>query len=220
MMYSCVAPPRNVAYRWSMVCASSSRRAETTFFSCLGSTFGMRAICCSPRADVIQKFRVLLLQLCRRRSEWICSTTWAVATPGAHGAGRLPSRSERGRYRPKIFRPFRPFLVSVSDYLRSFLRHLAASSGNLANKPNQIPSSSPLPSRRLPLTLVPFSMGIFGNYCAHAAYSLKDRKSESSGDRKSVGRIHRWLHPSRFPLNALVDRETLLTTHHTKTSET
>jgi hypothetical protein len=28
--------------------------AETTFFSCLGSTFGIRAMFCSPVADVIK----------------------------------------------------------------------------------------------------------------------------------------------------------------------
>src|SRR5258707_292723 len=121
MMYSCVAPPRKAAYRWSMVCASSSRRAETTFFSCLGSTFGIRAIFCCTIADVIQSSRLLLLHLCRRRSEEICWTTWAVATPGAEGVGRLPSRSKWGRYRPKNGFLLRPFLRSVAGHLDSFL---------------------------------------------------------------------------------------------------
>src|SRR6266478_4196072 len=121
MMYSCVAPPRKAAYRWSIVCASSSRRAETTFFSCLGSTFGIRAILSSPVLLVIQIGRVFSLQLCRRRSEEICWASWAVATPGAEGVGRLPCRSKWGRYRPKNGFLLRPFLRSVAGYLRSFL---------------------------------------------------------------------------------------------------
>src|SRR6266849_2409723 len=104
-----------------MVCASSSRRAETTFFSCLGSTFGIRAISSSPLLLLIQSRCALCLQLCRRRSEEICWTTWAVATPGAEGAGRLSSRSKWGRYRPKNGFLLRPFLRPVPGYLGSFL---------------------------------------------------------------------------------------------------
>jgi len=61
------------------------------------------------------------MQLCRRRSEEVCWTTWAVATPGAEGVGRLPCRSKWGRYRPKNGFLTRPFLRSVAGYLDSFL---------------------------------------------------------------------------------------------------
>ena len=55
----------------------------------------------SPMIAVIRSCRVVSLQLCRRRSEEVCWTTWAVATPGAEGVGRLLCRSKWGRYRPK-----------------------------------------------------------------------------------------------------------------------
>ena len=44
----------------------------------------------------------------------------AVATPGAKGVGRLPSRSERGRYRPKNGFLWCPFLRSVAGYVPCF----------------------------------------------------------------------------------------------------
>src|SRR5579859_529999 len=44
MTYSCVAFLRKAAQRWSLGWVSSSRRADTTLFSCIGSTFGIRAI--------------------------------------------------------------------------------------------------------------------------------------------------------------------------------
>src|SRR5580704_111498 len=120
-----------------MVCASSSRRAETTFFSCLGSTFGIRAIFCPPRADLIQSFRLLLLQLCRRRSEEICWTTWAVATPDARGVVRLKSRSKWGRYRPKSCSLLAPFPRSFLSHLLCFWLVVLAAVENLAAKPNE-----------------------------------------------------------------------------------
>src|SRR5258708_26652996 len=142
-----------------MVCASSSRRAETTFFSCLGSTFGIRAIFCSPVSDVIQNSLLLLRQLCRRRSEELCWTTWAVATPGAGGVGRLKSRSKWGRYRPKFGVLRVPLRYSVAAHLFLFLPLLLAANRNLAANPYEkslrdlcaSPKHPFVPPRTLPL---------------------------------------------------------------------
>src|SRR6266851_7112528 len=157
MMYSCVAPPRKAAYRWSIVCASSSRRAETTFFSCLGSTFGIRAIFLSPLLLVIQTGWVFSQQLCRRRSEEICWTAWAVATPGAEGVGRLPSRSKWGRYRPKFGFLLARLRCSVAGHLLLFLPLLLAATGNLAANPHQKPLRDLFASRKHPFTSPPKS---------------------------------------------------------------
>src|SRR5882762_2823753 len=102
---------------------------------------------CSPVADVIQNSCLLLQHLCRRRSEELCWTTWAVATPGAKGVGRLPSRSKWGRYRPKNGFLLAPFLRSVAAYLDSFL----APSGHNHRKTGRISRpKTPLPSLGVP----------------------------------------------------------------------
>src|SRR5260370_21103392 len=132
------------------MCASSSRRAETTFFSCFGSTFGIRAIFSSPLLLVIQTGWVFSLQLRRRRSEEICWTTWAVATPGAEGVGRLPCRSKWGRYRPKFGLLLSPFRCSVAAHLFLFLPLLVAATGNLAAYPLEKPFRCLGPSRKHP----------------------------------------------------------------------
>src|SRR6267143_4172482 len=142
-----------------MVCASSSRRAETTFFSCLGSTFGIRAIFSSPLLLLIQSRWVLCLQLCRRRSEEFCWTTWAVATPEAEGVGRLPSRAKWGRYRPKFGVLLVPLRCSVAAHLFLFLPLLLAANRNVAANPYEkslrdlcaSPKHPFVPPRTLPL---------------------------------------------------------------------
>src|SRR5216684_3709827 len=153
MMYSCVAPPRKAAYRWSIVCASSSRRAETTFFSCLGSTFGIRAISSSPLLLVIQS----RWALCRQRSEELCWTTWAVATPGDEGVGRLKSRSKWGRYRPKFGFLLARLRCSVAGHLLLFLPLLPAANGNLAANPHEKPLRDLCASRKRPFAPPPNS---------------------------------------------------------------
>jgi hypothetical protein len=77
---------------------------------------------CSPMADVIQTCWLFLPQLCCRRIFEICWTTWAVATPGAEGVGRLTSRSKWGRYRPKGFFFLASLRFPVTGYCVGFLR--------------------------------------------------------------------------------------------------
>src|SRR5450432_210145 len=74
---------------------------------------------------------MLLLLLCRRRSEEVCWTTWAVATPGAEGVGRLPSRSKWGRYRPKNGFLFVPLWTLRRRYAVFSLQLRFAASGKL-----------------------------------------------------------------------------------------
>ena len=67
----------------------------------------------------------------------MCWTTWAVATPGALGGGRLPSRSKWGRYRPEtVFSPTR-FECSVAGYVLLLSSVWCAAMGNLPAKPNE-----------------------------------------------------------------------------------
>src|SRR5882762_6387100 len=75
------------------------------------------------------------MPLCRRRSEEVWWTTWAVATPDAEGVGRLSSRSKWGRYRPKFGPLLAPLRCSVAAHLFVFLPLLLAASGNLAANP-------------------------------------------------------------------------------------
>lgn len=78
---------------------------------------------------------MLLLQLCRRQSEEVCSTTRAVATPGARGVGRLPSRSKWGRYRPKTVFSLGCSETSVAGDLPHFLAVENTACGKLAETP-------------------------------------------------------------------------------------
>jgi hypothetical protein len=93
----------------------------------------------SPLPLVIQDCWVFCLQLCRRRSEEFCWTTWAVATPVAEGVGRLASRTKRGRYRPKFDFLLAPLRCSVAGYLLLFLSFLLAANGILAANPEGKP---------------------------------------------------------------------------------
>src|SRR5260370_34445542 len=79
------------------------------------------AICCFLCLCCFNFGGLRLLQLCRRRSEEVCWTHWAVATPGAEGVGRLPSRSKWGRYRPKTVFSLVPFECSVAEFTEQFL---------------------------------------------------------------------------------------------------
>src|SRR5216683_6820836 len=175
-----------------MVCASSSRRAETTFFSCLGSTFGIRAIFCSPVTDVIQNSSLLLRQLCRRRSEELCWTTWAVATPGAGGVGRLKSRSKWGRYRPKFGFLLARLRRSVAGHLLLFLPLLLVPTGNLAANPHEKPLRDLFASRKHPFAsppksslVAPISLNSW-QFAPHASEICTDRLAEICGKTLAV----------------------------------
>src|SRR6266852_733690 len=174
------------------MCASSSRRAETTFFSCLGSTFGIRAIFSSPLLLVIQAGWVFSLQLCRRRSVELCWTTWAVATPGARGVGRLKSRSKWGRYRPKFGLLLAPLRCSVAAHLFLFPRLLPAATGNLAANPYEKPLRNLCASRKPPFRPprnVSFVASIRLNtwhFVRHVPEICKDRVLETWGNPSAI----------------------------------
>jgi hypothetical protein len=99
----------------------------------------IKAMFCSPLLFVIQCRWLLCLELCRRRSEGICWTSWAVATPGAEGVGRLPSRSKWGRYRPKFDFLLSPLRYPVAGHLLRFLALPLTANGNLAANPDEKP---------------------------------------------------------------------------------
>jgi len=76
---------------------------------------------------------------------------WAVATPGDEGVGRLPSRSKRGRYRPKFGSLLAPLPRSVAGHLLFFLPLPLAADGILAAKPNEKARRDLFPSPTHPL---------------------------------------------------------------------
>src|SRR6266849_5265982 len=175
-----------------MVCASSSRRAETTFFSCLGSTFGIKAISSSPLLLLIQSRCALCLQLCRQRSEEFCWATWAVATPGAEGVGRLPSRSKWGRYRPKFGFLLARLRCSVAGHLLLFLPLLLAATGNLAANPHEKPLRDLFASPKHPFApppksslVAPISLNSW-HFAPHASEICADRLAEICGKTLAV----------------------------------
>lgn len=101
------------------------RTSETTFFSCLGSTFRPRALLLSPSELLIQNRCVFCMQFRRRRSEKICWTHWAVAPPGAERRWAAAKPLKVGSLPPKIrFSPhstpllrrrLSPSILSTSD---------------------------------------------------------------------------------------------------------
>src|SRR6266851_4110168 len=149
-------------------------------------------MCCSPLVNVTEISWLLLLRLCRRRNEELCWTTWAVATPGAGGVGRLPSRSKWGRYRPKFGFLLAPLRCSVAAHLFLFLPLLVAATGNLAANPLEKPFRSLGPSRKHPFApLRKLSLGASislktWQFARHVPEICKDRVLETWGKPSAI----------------------------------
>jgi hypothetical protein len=131
------------------------------------------------------------LQLCRRRGEEVWWTTWAVATPGAAGVGRLPSRSKWGRYRPKNGFLLRPFLRSVAPSSRflSWTFRLRP----VENRP-EFQAKRSLPSLAVPAGIL-FRRPSCSSFppqslVATRLHSLTARKPERAPSRKAGARNH------------------------------
>src|SRR6266404_6306316 len=146
----------------------------------------------SPRLLVIPSSWFLCLQLCRRRSEELCWTSWAVATPGAVGVGRLSSRSKWGRYRPKFGFLLARLRCSVAGHLLLFLPLLLAATGNLAANPHEKPLRDLCASRKHPFApppksslVAPISLNSW-QFAPHASEICADRLAEICGKTLAV----------------------------------